>query len=100
MEEFLRLKRLELEVGNIEKETTICEYNQTSKCDLRIKEVKEKMLHSRDPEERKYIWTEWRKIVGYRSKDLFDEFVKLTNHEAILNSKSFIWRIINFLVFE
>lgn len=40
---------------------------------------------SRDPEELKHIWMEWRKKTS-AAKDLYKEYVKLSNEAAVLNN--------------
>lgn len=44
------------------------------------------LASSKDPEELKHVWIEWRKMPGAKVKDLFTEYVILSNEAALLNS--------------
>ena len=43
------------------------------------------MGKSRDPKELEYYWTEWRKHTGAKMRDLYLEYIDLTNEAARLN---------------
>lgn len=58
-------------------------------CDLALEpEITEILMHSRDPEELKYIWVEWRKASGEQVKCLYPKYVELANTAASLNNFS------------
>lgn len=44
------------------------------------------MKKSRDPEELKHVWIEWRNSVGPHVKNMFEEYVRLSNEAARLNN--------------
>ena len=54
---------------------------------FRILEITERLVKSRDPEELKYLWEEWRKASGQKVRDLYVTYVNLSNEAAVLNSK-------------
>lgn len=45
------------------------------------------MANSDNPEELKHVWVEWRKVTGAKVRDLFAQYVDLSNDAARLNSK-------------
>lgn len=46
------------------------------------------MTSSRDPEELKHVWVEWRNAVGPNVKEMFEEYVAFENEAAQLNNFS------------
>jgi len=42
---------------------------------------------SRDPDELKHIWVEWRKVSGEECRSMFEHYVALSNEAATLNSE-------------
>lgn len=86
-DEFIRTKKIDLEIESIERDVHICDYNNSNNCDLIMRDVRSKMAASKNPNELKYFWEEWRKATGYRLRTLFTEYVKLSNKAATLNSK-------------
>ena len=42
---------------------------------------------SRDPDELKHIWVEWRKVSGEECRGMFEHYVALSNEAATLNSE-------------
>jgi peptidyl-dipeptidase A len=45
------------------------------------------MRTSRDPDELKYVWVEWRKVTGQKFRGMFEQYVALGNEAATLNSE-------------
>lgn len=45
------------------------------------------MRTSRDPDELKHVWVEWRKASGKKCRGMFEHYVALSNEAAILNSE-------------
>ena len=43
------------------------------------------MRESRDPDELEHYWTEWRKATGNKMRDLYLEYITLTNEAARVN---------------
>lgn len=61
----------------------ICDYKNKNKCDLALEpEIIETFMRSRDPEELKHIWVEWRKASGEKIKPLFPLYVRGSNATA------------------
>ena len=44
--------------------------------------ITEALAKSRDPKELEYYWTEWRKVTGREMRDLYAQYVELTNEAA------------------
>lgn len=42
---------------------------------------------SRDPDELKHVWVEWRKVSGQKFRVMFEHYVALSNEAATLNSE-------------
>jgi hypothetical protein len=45
------------------------------------------MRTSRDPDELKHVWVEWRKGSGEKFRGMFEHYVALSNEAAALNSE-------------
>ena len=43
------------------------------------------LAESRDPKELEYYWTKWRQQTGVKMRDLYQEYIDLTNEAAVLN---------------
>ena len=52
-----------------------------------VPELTQILAKSRDPEELKHIWVEFRKNAGDKLRRSFSEYVQLLNEAAKLNSK-------------
>ncbi|OAD56126.1 Angiotensin-converting enzyme, partial [Eufriesea mexicana] len=77
------------DMENIYSTAKICDYKNQSKCDLALEpEITELLMKSRDPEELKYIWSQWRKATGEKMKSLYTKYVELSNMAATLNNYS------------
>lgn len=64
---------------------------------LFVSEITEIFSKSRDPEELKYVWEQWRKIAGAPVRDLYTEYVQLKNEAARLNSKLYNCMSLNYI---
>jgi peptidyl-dipeptidase A len=42
---------------------------------------------SRDPDELKHVWVEWKKVSGEKCRGMFEHYVALSNEAATLNSE-------------
>lgn len=51
-----------------------------------ISEITHILSTSRDPDELKNVWIEWRKAIGPKVKDMFETYVNLVNEAARLNN--------------
>lgn len=77
------------QMENIYSTAKICDYKNRTKCDLALEpEITEILMRSRDPEELKHIWVEWRKASGEKVKSLYPKYVELANAAARLNNFS------------
>ncbi|XP_060524436.1 angiotensin-converting enzyme-like [Cylas formicarius] len=57
------------------------------KCTLALEpELTNILAISRDAEELKHVWLEWRNAVGPKCRDLYEEYVDLSNEAAVLNN--------------
>ncbi|KAK9731649.1 Angiotensin-converting enzyme [Popillia japonica] len=65
----------------------LCDFHNSSKCDLYLEpEITHILSTSRDPDELKNVWIEWRKAIGPKVKDMFETYVNLVNEAARLNN--------------
>lgn len=77
------------QMQNIYSTAKICDYKNRTKCDLALEpELTEILIRSRDPEELKHIWVEWRKASGEKVKSLYSRYVELANEIAKLHNFS------------
>lgn len=83
-----KLNSLITEMSSIYSTAKICDFKNSTNCELRLNPHLEEMLSkSKDAEELKHIWTEWRKVSGKKCKTQFTEMVNFLNEAARLNSK-------------
>lgn len=52
-------------------------------CALELTEI---LTNSRDPKELQHVWIEWRKAIGPKVKEMYQEYVELSNEAARLNN--------------
>lgn len=82
-----RLNKITSEMQKIYSTAKICAYDNSSQCDLALEpELTQILANSRDDEELKHVWVEWRNAVGPHCKRLFEEYVDLSNEAARLNN--------------
>ncbi|XP_077290224.1 angiotensin-converting enzyme-like isoform X2 [Arctopsyche grandis] len=88
-EKFEQLQKSISEMQSNYATAKICDYSNSSKCDLSLEpEITELLATSQNPEELKHIWVEWHKEAGAKVKDSFTEYVKLSNEAAQINNYS------------
>lgn len=64
----------------------ICDYQNKTKCDLALEpEITNIMANSKNEEELKHAWIEWRNTVGPKCKENYKHYVNLSNQAAKLN---------------
>lgn len=64
----------------------ICDYVNRTKCDLSLEpEITDIMSLSGNPEELKYVWSEWHRAAGAPSKQNFMRYVELSNEGSKLS---------------
>ena len=84
---FQEYEKIISDMENIYATAKICDYKDRSKCNLALEpELTEILMKSRDPEELKYIWVQWRKATGEKMKSLYKRYVELSNMAATLNN--------------
>uniref|UniRef100_A0A0C9RAR2 Angiotensin-converting enzyme n=1 Tax=Fopius arisanus TaxID=64838 RepID=A0A0C9RAR2_9HYME len=67
----------------------ICDFKNSSNCNLALEpHLTEILIKSRDPDELKYVWKEWRDASGKKMKNDFIRYVELSNEIAKLNNYS------------
>jgi hypothetical protein len=54
---------------------------------MKFLELTKILSKSRDPEELKHVWLEWRNAVGPKCRELYQEYVQLSNLAATMNSE-------------
>lgn len=92
-EKFTRLNKIVSDMEAIYSKTKICPYGQNSTnpedCKLSLEpELTHILATSRDPEELKHVWLEWRNYIGPKCRGLYKEYVDLSNEAARLNNFS------------
>ncbi|XP_056647591.1 angiotensin-converting enzyme-like isoform X1 [Diorhabda sublineata] len=64
----------------------ICDYHNKTKCDLALEpEITNILANSKNEEELKHVWIEWRNTVGRKCRENYKHYVKLSNQAAKLN---------------
>ncbi|KAJ1523168.1 hypothetical protein ONE63_001059 [Megalurothrips usitatus] len=82
-----KLERLVSEMSSAYSTAKVCDYKKREKCDLNLEpELTQLLAKSRDAEELKYIWVEFRKAAGDKLRKQFTEYVQLSNEAARLNN--------------
>ncbi|XP_014283834.1 angiotensin-converting enzyme isoform X2 [Halyomorpha halys] len=96
-DKFKRLDEVTSKMETIYSTAKICDFHDKNKCDLSLEpEITELLRTSRDPEELKHIWVEWHKASGGKCKELYEEYVKISNEGAKLNNMSDLSELWNF----
>jgi len=71
----------------VEMNTKVLDVLASDKLTTLISELTELLIKSRDPEELRHVWIEWRRKTGEQVRDLYQQYVDLSNKAARLNSK-------------
>lgn len=86
-EKFQRNSKLVSEMQELYSTAKVCDYKDSKKCDLPLNPDLESIIRtSKDPEELKHIWVEWRKAVGQNVRQMYKEHIELDNESARLNN--------------
>lgn len=83
-----RFNSLVADMQDVYSKAKVCSKNSPADkpCDLSLEpELTEMLKSSRDANELKHIWTDWRRVSGRKMKDQFLEYVQLSNEAAELN---------------
>ncbi|XP_063230814.1 angiotensin-converting enzyme-like [Bacillus rossius redtenbacheri] len=82
-----KLEKLISEMESIYSKAKICDYKNSSKCDLSLEpELVEVLRTSRDPGELQHVWLEWRRVSGEKCRASYEHYVALSNEAASLNN--------------
>ncbi|VEN60704.1 unnamed protein product [Callosobruchus maculatus] len=83
---YRRLKQIISEMITIYSTAKICDYNNPSKCDLVLQpDIEDIFSESSSEAELAYTWIQRRNAVGPKCRNLFQEYVQLTNEAARMN---------------
>ncbi|XP_069674785.1 angiotensin-converting enzyme-like isoform X1 [Periplaneta americana] len=86
-DKYEKYDQLVSDMSSIYSKAKICDYKNPNKCDLSLEpELVEILAKSRDPEELKHVWVEWRKVSGEKCRGMFEHYVALSNEAATLNN--------------
>ncbi|KAL1500872.1 hypothetical protein ABEB36_006297 [Hypothenemus hampei] len=87
-DKFSRLNQIISDMEAIYSKTKLCPRDKHGQeCKLSLEpELTNILATSRDPEELKYVWAEWRNAIGPKCRALYAEYVQLSNEAARLNN--------------
>nr|ATU82846.1 secreted Angiotensin-converting enzyme-like protein [Pristhesancus plagipennis] len=86
-DKYKQYNQIVADMESIYSKAKICDFNNKNKCDLDLEpELTEIMISSRNPDELKHIWVEFRQNTGKKCKELFKQYVELVNEGARLNN--------------
>ncbi|EEB18604.1 Angiotensin-converting enzyme precursor, putative [Pediculus humanus corporis] len=75
------------EMQSVYGKAKVCNYHNRTDCSLQLEpELTEIFTESRDPNELKYYWEQWRNAAGKPVRDLYKQYVALSNEAAVLNN--------------
>ncbi|KAF5275953.1 hypothetical protein FQA39_LY00749 [Lamprigera yunnana] len=85
-DKYLKLEKSISDMESVYAKAKICDHKDKNKCDLSLEpEISDILSTSRDPEELKHVWIEWRKKTAV-VKNLFKDYVRYSNEAARLNN--------------
>ncbi|CAB3376655.1 Hypothetical predicted protein [Cloeon dipterum] len=85
-DDFKRLDTIISDMKSTYSKAKICSFQDSTKCDLNLEpEITELLKVSRNHEELRHIWIEWRRNSGEKVKETYKEYVTLKNKAAKLN---------------
>ncbi|XP_074039099.1 angiotensin-converting enzyme [Leptinotarsa decemlineata] len=86
-DKFKNLRKTISDMEGIYAKTKICDFKDDKKCDLALEpDMTNILTNSRDPQELSHVWVQWRNNVGPKCKNLYVEYVNLSNEAAKLNN--------------
>ncbi|CAH1112358.1 unnamed protein product [Psylliodes chrysocephalus] len=87
--QFKMLKKLVSDMESIYSTAKICDYKNSTKCDLLLEpDLTNILATSNDEKELRHVWIEWRNSIGPKCKDSYKSYVALSNEGAKLNNFS------------
>ncbi|KAK4882077.1 hypothetical protein RN001_005396 [Aquatica leii] len=85
-DKYVKLEKIVSDMESAYATAKICSYHNKTDCSLSLEpEITKILTSSRDPEELKHVWVEWRKKTK-TVKPLFIDYVKYSNEAARLNN--------------
>ena len=81
-----QLNLIQADLGDIYSKAKICSYKSKGECNLELEPDLTLLLkESRDYDELKYYWTEWRNASGKKMRSKYLRYVDLSNENANKN---------------
>ncbi|KAJ8910672.1 hypothetical protein NQ315_002921 [Exocentrus adspersus] len=88
-DKFRQLRKTISDMKAIYAKAKLCDFKDPKKCDLALEpELTQILATSRNPDELKHVWLEWRNTVGVKCRNLYNDYVNLSNEAARLNNFS------------
>ncbi|KAK7873704.1 hypothetical protein R5R35_013236 [Gryllus longicercus] len=82
-----QLQKIIADMQTVYSKAKICDYRNKTKCDLSLEpDLVNILTHSRDAGELRHVWVEWRRASGEKVRDIFNEYVAISNEAAALNN--------------
>ena len=73
------------EMEKIYSTAKVADFNDNTKMVSLDPEISLRLAESRDEKELEYYWTQWREVTGKQMKNMYKEYVHLTNKAARMN---------------
>ncbi|XP_071528879.1 angiotensin-converting enzyme-like [Panulirus ornatus] len=85
-DELKELTDVQSQMLDIHSKAKVCDFRNRTKCDLSLKPDLEDIFRtSQDYEELSYLWRAWRDASGGKMRDLYKDYVRLSNKAATLS---------------
>jgi len=85
-EKLQEFNQITLNMEKIYSTAKICAFEDETRCDLSLDpDISAIMKSSRNEEELRHVWTQWRDVTGKNMKQYYERFVELSNEAAKLN---------------
>jgi len=85
-EQLQELNQVSVDMEKIYSTAKICSFDDESRCDLSLDaDINTILKSSRNEEELRHVWTQWRNVTGKAMKEHYQRFVQLSNQAAKLN---------------
>ncbi|KAK7086686.1 hypothetical protein SK128_003261 [Halocaridina rubra] len=79
-------KTLQARMETIYSTATICDFYEPTKCDLALEpDIEAILAYSRNWDELRHVWDQWRDVTGKLMRDDFIRFAELSNQAAVLD---------------
>ncbi|CAG9818311.1 unnamed protein product [Phaedon cochleariae] len=82
-----KLQKIISDMEAIYSKAKICDLKDEKKCDLALEpDLTNILAKSRNPEELSHVWLQWRNSVGPKCKNLYIDYVNISNEAARMNN--------------